>query len=495
MLQLQMKACHVFEKAVYVLGIVLVGVLGSVPSAAAQSAETLSKVKKVFVDSFGQEPAAFKLRERVIEQFKEKAKLEIVDAPGEADAIVHGEGSVWITGYISNDLRSPSNSREPILRGYLSIEITGKNGEPLWSYLVTPSKFIVRNITDDLADHLVAKLATALTQKAEGAPASSITEAQGQVTLTAAGATFPAPLYQKWFELFEQLHPNLRVDYSAVGSGAGLDLLLKGKLDFGASDMPLSDEKMAELSRNFLHFASVIGAVVPVYNLKGMDRTLNFTPAILAGIYLGKIRKWNDPPIREVNRNAPLPDADIVVFHRLDGSGTTFVFTDYLSKVSPEWKASVGSGTTVSWPIGTGEERNEGVAAMVQRTPNAIGYVESVYALRHQLSFGAVQNSAGQFIQADIPSITAAAANVATSMTADSRISITNPPGKGVYPMASFTWWLLPANGGSGPKKAALLELLQWVLTSGQKECSELGYAPLPREVASRELRLVDSLR
>jgi len=279
-----------------------------------------------------------------------------------------------VTGYISSDPRSPANTRQPILRGFLSVEIIGKNNEPLWSYLVTPSRLRAGDITKDLAQHLAAKLVLALEQKSESAPVSPATEATGEMTLTAAGATFPAPLYQKWFELFHQRRPNLHIKYNAVGSEAGLQALLDNKLDFAASDMPLSDERMAQSKRTFLHFASVIGAVVPVYNVKGVDRNLNFTPAALAGIYLGKIKKWNDPAIREWNRNATLPDDDIAVVHRSDGSGTTFVWSDYLSKVNPEWKASVGVGDVVRWPAGTSAEGNDGVATMVQQTPNSIGY-------------------------------------------------------------------------------------------------------------------------
>lgn len=475
--------------------LVLVMTMSGLCTAVAQSAETLSQVKKVYVASFGQGADEVKLRQRTVEQLKQRAKLEIVDAPTDADAIIHGEGNLWITGYVSNDVRSPSNSREPILRGYLSMEVTGKNGEPLWSYLVTPSSFILGDITNDLADHLVAKFAAALAQKSDRGVESTQSQSTAQITLTAAGSTFPAPLYLRWFELFHELHPNIRVEYRAVGSGLGIDLLLNGKLDFGASDMPLSDEKMAQANRKLLHFASVIGAVVPAYNLKGVGKQLNFTPEILAGIYLGKIKKWSDPAIREVNRNLPLPDSDIVVFHRSDGSGTTYAFTDYLSKVSAYWKTSVGSGTTVQWPLGAGEEGNEGVAAAIQRTPNSIGYVESVFALRHELTYGAVRNAAGQFVQADLPSITSTAAEAAASMSSDSRVSITNPVGKNDYPIATFTWWLVPQDLAAGDKRSALQELLRWMLTSGQKECSALGYAPLPRDVASRELQLVNDFK
>lgn len=488
------KQVRLGVKVLTTLFLLISGIAGLRPIAA-QSAESLSQVKRVYVASFGQGLDTVKLRERIVQQLKQRAKLEVVDAPADADAIIRGEGSVWITGYVTNDVRSPSNSRQPILRGYLSMEVTGKNDEPLWSYLVTPSGFILGDITKDLADHLVAKFVAAVAQKGEHRAESAFSQSTAQITLTAAGATFPAPLYIRWFELFHELHPNLSVAYRAVGSGQGIDLLLNGKLDFGASDMPLSDEKMAQANRKILHIASVIGAVVPAYNLKGVGKPLNFTPEILAGIYLGKIKKWNDPEIRELNRNLSLPEADIVVFHRSDGSGTTYAFTDYLSKVSQEWKASVGSGTTVLWPVGTGEQGNEGVATAVQQTPNAIGYVESVYALRHELNYGAVRNAAGQFVQADLPSITSAATEAATSMSADTRVSITNPSGKNDYPIATFTWWLVPQDLATGDKRTAFLELLRWMLTSGQKECSALGYAPLPRDVANRELQLADGFR
>jgi len=458
-------------------------------------AETLSQVKKVFVDSFGQENGATKLRERTIEQLRQKGKLEIVSAAKEADAVIKGDGSVWLTGYVSTDPRSPRNSRQPLYHGYFSVEVTGKNGEPLWSYLVTPSRFRAGDITTDLADHLVAKLLAALSEKSGAGPTAAGRPATADVTLNAAGATFPAPLYQRWFELFEQRNSRVHVKYRAIGSGAGLEQLMDGKLDFAASDMPLSDEKIARSRKMFLHFASVVGAVVPAYNLQGVDRSLKFTAEVLAGIYLGKIRKWNDREIRELNRSAGLPDTEIKVVHRSDGSGTTFVWTDYLSKLSPEWKSLVGSGTDVKWAVGTGADGNEGVAEAVKQTPNSIGYMELVYALRHQLSFGAVRNAAGQFVQADLASVTAAAGEALSAMTADSRVSITNAAGKGAYPIASFTWWLLPENLESADKKEAVRDLVEWMLSSGQKECSALGYAPLPKEVVERELQLLSKLK
>jgi phosphate transport system substrate-binding protein len=249
-----------------------------------------------------------------------------------------------------------------------------------------------------------------------------------------------------------------------------------------------------QVNANFVRVASVLGAVVPIYNLGGLTQDVRFTPEVLAGIYLGKIKKWNDPEIRKANEGVDLPGSDIVVIHRDDGSGTTYAWSDFLSKVSPDWKTAIGTGTRLKWPTGTGVEGNEGVASAVGKTPNSIGYVEMVYAIQHQLSFGAVRNSAGEFIRASLDSLSGAAKIMAASSNA-ALPSITNPPGRGVYPIATFTWLLLPQEIADNAKKAALLELLRWVLTDGQKECSALGYAPLPREVADRELESLKTLK
>jgi len=461
----------------------------SVSDARAQVATTLSQVKKIYVEPFGEGNEVAKLRDRTIEQLRHKAKLEVVPTRDQADAIIKGSGTVWVTGYVSVSPRAPAATRQPIFQGFLSVEVIGKDNDPLWSYLVTPDKFRAGDITKDLAAQLVERFLEARRKSEEPQPAK-VSEAAGEIMLTAAGATFPAPLYQKWFESFHEQHPNITIRYSPVGSEAGIERLMDGKVDFAASDVPLSAERMAQSKKTFSHFASVIGAVVPVYNLKGVEESLNFTPQVLAGIYLGRITKWNDRAIRESNRGAVLPDADIVVVHRSDGSGTTFVWTDYLSKLSSEWKASVGSGLVVQWPAGIGVEGNEAVATKVQQTPNSIGYVELAYALQHQLSFGAVRNRAGRFIQADLSSVTAAATGAGTAGS-DVRVSITDAPGKDAYPIATFTWWLVPEDLNED-KRTALDELLQWMLSSGQKECSALAYAPLPREVVSRQLQVLD---
>jgi len=474
---------------------ILIFILVAASSARAQSAESLSSVKKVYLESFGQEESASRLRERLIKQLRKSGKLEVVATPSAADAVIKGTESIWVAGYFSTDFHAASATRQPIIHGFLSVEIDGKDNEPLWSYLVTPSKFRTASISHDLADQLAIKLFAALESAKDTTPSSSSANHPEGVNLTGAGATFPAPLYLKWFELFQQGHPDAHISYDAVGSEAGVRLIADGKVDFAASDVPLSSAEMPESNASFLHFPTVLGAVVPIYNLGAVSHTLNFTPDVLAEIYLGKIKKWNDPKIRESNRDADLPNSEIVVIHRSDGSGTTFVWTDFLSKVNPQWKAAVGSGTTVNWPVGLGAQGNDAVATMVQQTPNSIGYVELVYALRHQLNFGAVQNAAGQFVQADLTSVTAAASRAASTMTSDFRVSITNPPGKGAYPISSFTWWLFPSDMAGNAKKPAFLELLQWMLSSGQKECSALGYAPLPHEIVVRELQSLTAFK
>jgi phosphate transport system substrate-binding protein len=455
-----------------------------------RNARTLSQVKKIYIEPLGQGKVGDEFRERVAARLRKDGRLDLVDAPAQADAVMSGTAEIWITGYVARNPRSPSTT-EPVYSGFLSARVTGKNNEIVWSYLVTPRKFAWGGIVHDLADNLAAKLLEARTENRDAASAAGSPDATA-ANLHGAGATFPAPLYQMWFQSFQDQRPNARISYDGVGSEEGIHLLAEGKVDFAASDMPISDERMAQLGANFRHFASVLGAVVPIYNLPGIVRPLNFTPETLAEIYLGKIKRWSDPKIRASNRGVSLPDSDIVVVHRSDGSGTTFVWSDFLSKISPTWKSTVGRGSELKWPVGNGAERNEGVALMVHDTPNSIGYVEMVFALQHQLNFGAVRNPSGQFVRADLASVTAAAANAAAGMHSDFRVSITNAPGTGAYPIASFTWLIFP-HDAEPARKAAIGELLQWVLNDGQKECSELGYAPLPREVVNREIEALNA--
>jgi len=456
----------------------------------AQVAERLSQVKKIYVDSLGSDRGAAEMRKRVVRLLNKEHGVQVVSDAKQADAVVKGSGRIWVTGHVS--LNPHSGGSTPTFGGVLSAEVIGRNGETLWSYLVSPSNFPWNGITDDLAHQFVAKLLAAIRNDGQQEPVVAGQQEQAEGTLRGAGATFPAPIYQRWFELFQEQNPRAHITYDAVGSAEGIQRLEEGKVDFGASEMPLSDQAMSEAHQRFLHVPTVLGAVVVIYNVRGVRQNLNFTPEALSGIFLGKIIKWNDPEIAKSNPGAALPDARIVVTHRSDGSGTTFVWTDYLSKISSQWKTSVGAGARVHWPVGVGAEGNEGVADAVQRTPNSLGYVEFIYAIQHELSFGAVGNAAGQFIKANISSVTAAAAATADTSGQDFRVSITNPPGDTAYPIATYTWLLIPELEKAKSKKKVLTELVRWMLTLGQKKCSALGYAPLPAGVARRALDSLD---
>jgi len=456
-------------------------------TARSQNAERLSQVKKVYVDSLGDNRRASEMRSQIVRRLGKSQDVRVVQNATDADAVIKGTEQIWTTGEVSLSPRSRSVNQS-VYEGFLSVELVGKNHQTLWSYLVTPSKFRWGSIIEDLAAQLVSRLLADVKQRSQPEESSaSATPQDARAALKGAGATFPAPLYRKWFELFEERHADIHIDYDAVGSGEGIKRLSEEQIDFGASEMPLSDQAMAEAHRHFLHIPVVVGAVVPIYNVPGLRQKINFTPEILAGIYLGKIKKWDDPQIRTANSGAALPRAEIVVIHRSDGSGTSFVWSQYLSKVSPEWKASVGADVSVHWPVGVGAEYNEGVAATVQQTPDSIGYVEFIYAIQHELSFGTVKNAAGQFIKADIASVTEAA-RTAGALDRDSRAFITDAPGKAAYPIATYTWLLLPETIEDKNKRAALVELIRWILTVGQKSCSALGYAPLPADIAKHGL-------
>jgi len=457
-------------------------------TATTAAAEVPSSVRKVFVDSLGTDHGADEMRNSIIRRLQKTRGFEVVTAPEDADIRIRGTGRIWVTGHITTNPRT--HVSQPTFSGFLSVEALGKNGETLWSYLVTPSQVFWNGISDDLAEQVVNKMTVALN---ESQPNLSHATLPTQGHLKGAGATFPAPIYRSWFESFEDRNPNLRISYDPVGSGEGLQLLKERAVDFGASDMPLSDKAMQGFPQRLLQIPTVLGAVAIIYNVGGRHQSLNFTPEILSGIYLGTIRKWNDPEIAKANHDAVLPAEDIVVVHRSDGSGTSFAFTDYLSKISSQWKASVGAGTDVRWPVGIAAQGNEGVASAVQRTPDSIGYVEFIYALQHELSFGAVRNAAGLFIKPSIASVTEAAAT-ATGNRNDLRASITNAPGKEAYPISTYTWLLIPEKIEGADRKNAIAGLLHWILTTGQKKCSALGYAPLPTEVARQALSSVGSL-
>lgn len=309
--------------------------------------------------------------------------------------------------------------------------------------------------------------------------------------INAAGATFPYPIYSKWFDEYHKLHPNVQINYQSIGSGGGIRQLLDKTVDFGASDGPMTDDQLKQASVKILHFPTVLGADVPSYNIPGVAAELKFTPEALAGIFLGKVTKWNDPAIAGANPGVKLPAEDIVVVHRSDGSGTTYIWTDYLSKVSDEWSSKIGKNTSVNWPVGLGGKGNEGVAGLIKQTPDSIGYVELIYAVQNNIPYGSVRNAAGEFVKPSLAGVSAAAAGAATSMPDDFRVSITNAPGKAAYPISSFTWLLIPAQIQDSAKKMAIKDFLTWMLTSGQQFCEPLAYAKLPKEVVAKEQKAI----
>lgn len=307
----------------------------------------------------------------------------------------------------------------------------------------------------------------------------------GQTTLSGAGATFPYPMYSKWFSDYNKLHPDVQINYQSIGSGGGIRQVLAGTVDFGASDGPMSDEQLAQSKVKILHIPTVLGAVVPAYNVPGVSGEIKFTPDVLANIFLGKVTNWNDAAIAKANPGVNFPNQPIIVIHRSDGSGTTYIFTDYLSKVSGDWSGSVGKGTSVKWPIGLGGKGNEGVAGQIRQLQGALGYVELIYAVQNNIPYGSVKNSAGAFVKASLDGVTEAAAS-AKNMPADFRVSITNAPGKTAYPISSFTWLLIPVQSKDASRGKILSDFLTWMVGDGQKMTTQLSYAPLPENVASK---------
>jgi phosphate transport system substrate-binding protein len=306
-----------------------------------------------------------------------------------------------------------------------------------------------------------------------------------QTTLNGAGATFPNPMYSKWFSEYHKAHSDVQINYQPIGSGGGIRQVTAGTVDFGASDMPMNDKQLQDSKTKILNIPTVLGAVVPAYNIPGVTGEVKFTPEALAGIFLGKISKWNDKALTSANPGVNFPDKDIIVVHRSDGSGTSFIWTDYLSKVSPEWKSQVGSDTSVKWPIGLGGKGNEGVAGSIRQLSGAIGYVELIYAVQNNIPYGSVKNSSGAFVKASLDGVTAAAAS-APKMPADFRVSITNAPGKDAYPISSFTWLLIPAQSKDAAKGKILADFLNWMVTDGQKMTGALSYAALPDNVVAK---------
>ena len=317
----------------------------------------------------------------------------------------------------------------------------------------------------------------------------------GKTQVNGAGATFPNPIYSKWFSEYNKLHPDVEVNYQSIGSGGGIRQLTAQTVFFGASDAPMTDEQMKQAPGKILHFPTVLGAVVPVYNIEGASAQVKFTGPVLADIFLGKIKRWNDPAIAKANAGIKLPNSEITVVHRSDGSGTSFIYTDYLSKVSDEWKQKVGANASVNWPIGVGGKGNEGVAGLVKQTPNSLGYVELVYALQNKIPYGAVQNASGEFVTPSTDSVTAAAAGAAANMPKDFRVSITNAPGQGAYPISSFTWILMYEEPKDQTLAKVMVAFMKWALSDGQKIAPEMGYAAVPANVVQTELEQLNQIK
>lgn len=323
--------------------------------------------------------------------------------------------------------------------------------------------------------------------------------ADNALLINGAGATFPYPIYSKWFDEYHKKDTKIQFNYQSVGSGAGIKQVTDGTVDFGATDGPMNDDQLKAYQDKhgfpILHFPTVLGAVVPTYNVPGVSNALNFTPEALAGIYLGKITKWNDSVITGANKGVNLPATDIIVVHRSDGSGTTYCWTDYLSKISEEWNGKVKKGTSVNWPVGLGGKGNEGVTGLVKQTPNSIGYVELIYAAQNNIPYGAVKNTAGTFVKADLKSVSEAAAGAAKSMPDDFRVSITNAPGKGAYPISTFTWLLIPEKISDSGKRDSIKGFLKWMLADGQSYTEQLSYAKLPKEVVEKEKKAINGVQ
>jgi phosphate ABC transporter phosphate-binding protein len=457
-----------------------------------QRASALSQVKTIYMQDFEGGEGAALLHDGLVQRLS-RTRFQVVPSRDAADAFLKGTGHVWIRAYISTNVRTPQRDRRAVYGGYLSLELVGAHGEPLWSWLVTPGKLTWNNIADDLAGHAAKKLledvesAPQATVSASSLPGSALSNS----TLNGAGATFPAPLYKMWFEEFEESHRRVHISYAPVGSGLGIENLAAGQLDFAGSDVAAELLIRPEDSSRLRAVPTVLGAVVPIYNLPGSITDLHLTGEALADIYLGRVTRWSDPEIRKSNRDLDLPDVPISVVHRSDSSGTTWVWSDFLATMSPAWSSSVSRGTSLHWPVGTGAEHNEGVAALVKNTPNSIGYVELTYAIQNQLAFAAVRNRAGDYIHADLDNVEEAA-KLADGPGALPR-SLINAPGKSAYPIVSFTWLVFPIQARDSATRESLMDLLRWILTSGQKSCSALGYAPLPREITEQQLRILSN--
>ena len=450
--------------------------------------------KRLFVEPFTTKAAPEKLRQYVLAELSKLHAVNLVSSEADADDILGGGGEIWVKGYRSLNPRSgrmPSDGT-PVYGGYLAVELKNGKGETWWSYLATPEND-TGDVSKELAKRIAKHVAAALEQ--DRTPSRETALPQTAIAIKGAGATFPYPVYAKWLTNYRLRNPNVDISYDPVGSEAGIRRLLAGSADFGASDNPQAIEELSPGDEGkYLLVPSVVGAVVPIVNLPGVAGDIAFTPEALAGVYSGTIAKWNDPVLRACNKGLSLPDLPIVVVHRADGSGTSYAWTDFLSKTVPGWKSRTGASLNPKWPVGRAANGNEGVASTVKEMGGSIGYVEYIYALQHHLNFGKVRNQAGKFVAASLESI-GAAVDRAAPMADDFKISIVNAPGDGAYPIASFTWMVVPARMADEAKRAAVVGFLKWMLGPGQAQSAALGYVELPKELVKREEAAIDGIR
>lgn len=449
-----------------------------------------NQIKRIYVEPFATRESSQKFRADVIAELRKRPSITLAEDESSADAILGGGGEIWIDGYRSHNpqLGNPAPNGTAIYNGFLSIELRDKNGRTVWSYLATPPASS-KDVSKDLSTLIAQKLVEALQQ----GEALSYTAPLPQPTtvLKGAGATFPLPVYEKWFTNYRHENPALQITYEPVGSAAGIRMLLADGVDFGASDSPEVIHELAPTDEEkYLFLPSVVGAVVPVVNLPGLSTDIAFTSEALAGIYLGKIKKWNDPILVRANRGLRLPDLDIVVVHRADGSGTSYAWTDFLSKTNPDWKARVGTSLTPKWPVGREADGNDGVSKLVREQSGSIGYVEFIYALQNHLSYGRVQNREGEFVVASLGSI-AAATGHSSHTGRDFKVSIVNAPGAGAYPISSYTWIVLPGHIKDDTQRKALAGFLLWMLGPAQRQAAALGYLPIPKDLAKEEAAVI----
>ena len=457
--------------------------------AAAQRRAEAPSTSRIYVEPFPAGQDAEKLRNALVDQLRKVRGVTIASDPSAVDAKLSGDGAVWIKGYRSLNPRSgrfPSNGTA-IFGGYLSVELTDIGGDTFWSYLV--SENATEDVFVNLAKKIVKPLSDAL-QSRNGVTAATTTESRA--TLQGAGATFPAPIYNKWFAAYA--HRGVAITYEAVGSEEGIRKLLSGDADFGACDHPdILRQLSGEHTGDYVIVPSVVGAVVPIVNLPGFSGEIVFTPETLAGIYLGRITKWSDPAMRQANRGQRLPDLDIIVVHRAEGSGTTYNWTDYLAKASREWQSRVGVSLSPTWPTGRAATGNEGVAKLVTEVPGAVGYVEFIYAVQSHIGYGRVKNRHGEAVAASLDSI-ATAANSAIA-TGGRPAPIIDSAAAGAYPIASFTWLAVPRRIADSDKRTALTDFLRWMLGPGQRQAAALGYLALPNAVAAQAAASLSEIR